>query len=387
MNLVVVSHKEVWPAATDCSLFATRGGFPAQMNALSEIFDGAKICVPVVGNPKDGSETLLTGHNLEVVGLPNLGGRGLWRKLSFPFWLLATLPKLVRVMHRADAIHAPIPGDVGTAGIIVAELLRKPLMVRYCGDWTQPKTKAERLWRSYMERRAGGRRVMLATGQDVRPPSGNSSMRWIFSTTLMREDLAFGVPRTTLATPLRLVIVSRQVRQKGIDVALHTLRELHDRGIECTLDVAGDGPDLMQFKQLADQLSIASAVTFHGEIDHDSVLRLLTRSDLMIFPTTSSEGFPKVVVEAFACGVPVVSTTVSTLAPLLADAGVALSEVSPSSFADAIASLLSDPEQYVSMSQRAIEKASLLTLDTWRDEIAKILSLAWGPLRSGGSPS
>ena len=384
MNLVVVSHKEVWPSATDGSRFATRGGFPAQMYALSEIFDSAQICVPVVAQPKDGSETMLAGHNLEVVGLHNVSGRGLWRKLAWPFWFLSTLPRLVRIARRADAIHAPIPGDVGTAGILVAELLRKPLLVRYCGDWTSPKTKPEHLWRWYMERRAGGRRVMLATGHDARPPSGNSAMRWIFSTTLMQEDLAFGVPRTSLTTPLRLVIVSRQVRQKGIGVALHTLRELHDRGIECTLDVAGDGPDLSHFKQLADQLSISSAVTFHGEIDHDRVLRLLHRSDLMIFPTTSSEGFPKVVVEAFACGLPVVSTTVSTMEPLLAGAGVALAEVSPDSFANAIANLLSDPDQYASMSQRAIEKASLLTLDTWRDEIAKILSLAWGPLRSGG---
>lgn len=382
MNLVVVSHKEVWPAA-HCSNFATRGGFPAQMHALSELFDGAQLCVPLVAQPCDGSETVLDGHNLEIVGLRRVGGRGVWRKLAFPFWFLATLPRLARVMHRADAVHAPIPGDVGTAGILVAELLRKPLLVRYCGDWTQPKTKPEQLWRWYMQRRAGGRRVMLATGQGDRPPSDNSSMRWIFSTTLQREDLAFGVPRTALGSPLRLVIVGRQVGKKGTDVALRTLRELHDRGIASTLDVAGDGPDLSQFRALADELSVAPAVTFHGEIDHHSVLRLLARSDLMIFPTTSSEGFPKVVVEAFACGVPVVSTTVSTLEPLIAGAGIALHEVSPTSFADAVAALRSDPDRYAAMSQTAIDKASRLTLDTWRDELAEILSRAWGPLRSG----
>ena len=36
------------------------------------------------------------------------------------------------------------------AGILVAELLRKPLLVRYCGDWTNPKTKPEHLWRWYV---------------------------------------------------------------------------------------------------------------------------------------------------------------------------------------------------------------------------------------------
>src|SRR5688572_28597774 len=76
MKLVVVSHKEGWRSATDASHFATRGGFPAQMNALSEIFDGAKVCVPVVAQPSTGSETVLAGHHLQVVSLRSVSGSG-----------------------------------------------------------------------------------------------------------------------------------------------------------------------------------------------------------------------------------------------------------------------------------------------------------------------
>ena len=382
MKLAVVSHKEVWPSSTDGSHFATRGGFPAQMRALSEIFDHAQICVPVVGKPGDGSETPLVADNLEVLTLRNVPGKGSWRKASYPIWFLATLPRLARVALRADAIHAPIPGDVGTAGIIVAEVLRKPLFVRYCGDWTCPKTRAERLWRWYMEKRAGGRRVMLVTGEGATPPSANSSLRWIFSTTLTEEDLAFGRPRVKLGSPIRLVIVSRQVRPKGTEVALRTVRLLRDRGLEATLDVAGDGPDLSRFRALADELSIASQVAFHGELDHLGVLQLLARSDLMIFPTTSSEGFPKVIGEAFACGLPVLSTKVSTLEGLVSSAGVTLGNVDARSFADAVEELRDRPDLYASMSRDAIEKARRLTIGHWRDEVGQALERAWGHLRA-----
>ena len=43
-------------------------------------------------------------------------------------------------MTRADAVHVAIPGDVGTIGLVAALVLRKPMFVRYCGNWNSQKS-------------------------------------------------------------------------------------------------------------------------------------------------------------------------------------------------------------------------------------------------------
>lgn len=67
-----------------------------------------------------------------------------------------------------------------------------------------------------------------------------------------------------LTAPLRLGIAARLVGLKGISVALLTLKNLLDRGINVTLDIAGKGPDEHQFIQLAQKLGIAGNVNFLG---------------------------------------------------------------------------------------------------------------------------
>jgi glycosyltransferase involved in cell wall biosynthesis len=118
-------------------------------------------------------------------------------------------------------------------------------------------------------------------------------------------------------------------------------------------------------------------------VDHAGVMELLTAADIFCFPTTSSEGFPKAVLEALACGLPVVSTRVSILAELLSDGGgVLLDDTSPSAIARAIRSCLDDRERYRTLSSAAVRTASLYSLEKWRDTIGSLLVIHWGPLRS-----
>src|SRR5207237_6604357 len=134
-------------------------------------------------NGDKGGEIPLTGRNLTVSPLTEPSGGGAWRKLALLSWVAHNGGAIWREARRADAVHAPIPGDVGTIGMLVAFVLRKPLFVRHCGNWLKPRTVAEHFWRWCMERFAGGRNVMMATGGATEPPSSkNLEVRWIFST-------------------------------------------------------------------------------------------------------------------------------------------------------------------------------------------------------------
>ena len=62
--------------------------------------------------------------------------------------------------------------------------------------------------------------------------------------------------------------------------------------------------------------SLPSNVVLLGVMDHSSVIRELCASDIFFFPTTS-EGFPNVILEAMAVGLPVVSTRVGAIPEII----------------------------------------------------------------------
>jgi glycosyltransferase involved in cell wall biosynthesis len=385
-RLVVFSHKLCWPHESSLSGYATDGGFPFQMSALSELFASTTLVVPcdAIGNRP--GEIPLAGHNLTVVPLSNPAGRDLRRKLKIPFWLLRNLPILIREVMRADAVHTPIPGDICTIGMVLAFLMRKPLFVRHCGNWFVQKTSAEFFWKWFMERFAGNRNVCLATGGALEPPSQrNAAIRWIFSTSLREQELLHcgEGKREVPGDELRLIIACRQEKEKGTGIVIESLPLIAKRFPQVTLDVVGDGAALASSKTLAERLGVSSRVTFHGKVNHENVMRLLQRAHLFCYPTTSSEGFPKVVLESLACGTPVVTTRVSVLPQLIGSGcGFLMDEVTAPAVAQAVEEILLPDGRYSTMSDQAIKTARQYSLECWRDTIGEYLHSAWGPIHS-----
>jgi glycosyltransferase involved in cell wall biosynthesis len=366
--------------------YATDGGFPFQMRAISELFDATRLIVPIDEIARTNGEVALRGQELSVAALDLPRGRNLRRKLLLPVWLLRNLPVIIREIRSADAVHTPIPGDIGTIGLLVAMMLRKPLLVRHCGNWFVRRTVAEYFWRWLLERNAGSQTVVLATGGADYPPSlRNPGVRWIFSTSLRESELKDCASVRTafqLHGP-KLIIAARQEREKGTRAVIESLPLLEVDYPEISLDVVGDGAALEEFRTAAEQCHVGHRVRFHGKVNHSAVITLLKAADLFCFPTTSSEGFPKAVLEALACGLPVVSTGVSVLGKLVGGgAGALIDNASPAAVAQGIRWCLADATRYEALSTGAIRAASAYSLERWRDTIESYLTPHWGPLRS-----
>ena len=199
VKLVVFSHKQIWPSSDALSGYATDGGFPMQMRALSELFDAATIVAPSSLPADRPGGIALSGSKLSVTPLTPPTGKGLWRKLLLIGWFFRNFRTMLREMRLADAVHTPIPGDIGTIGMLMAMAHRKPLFVRHCGNWERRATTAEYFWRWFMETFGGGRNVMLATGGANEPPSSsNPSIRWIFSTSMTNRNWKIAHARDAL---------------------------------------------------------------------------------------------------------------------------------------------------------------------------------------------
>ena len=380
MNLAVFSHKPCWVSNDSPSGLATDGGFPLQMQAIAELFDSTRVLVPVSPVPNPVGETPLVGRNLRVVRLSARKGKHLVSKLSFLPWLLLATPSLVREAWRADAIHSPVPGDVGTVGIFLAWLLKKPLLVRHCGNWGGARSMTERLLRRFMELGAGGRMVMLATGGGTHRPSGkNSNIHWIFSSSLTRSKLlALGKVRSLSAgAKLRIIHVGRQEPGKGCVALIRALPLILRKLPQVQLDVVGDGSAMAECRAVVKDLELVGDVNFFGKLTQEDTLVRMQGADLFCLPS-SSEGFPKVVVEALACGLPVVTTGVSVLPELLrSGCGRILADTKPETIADTITACLSNHEVYKCMSAAAVSAAADFSLEAWAESIRGQCEAAW----------
>lgn len=381
MRLALVSHKICWKSAESPSGYATDGGFPLQVEAISELFDETRVLVPCLSSSVPKGLSPLTGNNLHIVPLDVPSGKNLRRKLNMLPWAIKNSSVIWRETRKADAIHAPIPGDVGTIGMLLAMLLRKPLFVRHCGNWMVQKTLAEDFWKWSMERFAGGRNVMFATGGDsVSPSETNPNIKWIFSTSLRQRDLNDSVTRELPGDgAVRLITACRLEEKKGVDVVIESMQLILEKFPKAFLDVVGDGSLLPKLREQVRRLGIKDKVNFHGKVTPSKVVELMKASHVFCFPTSASEGFPKVVLEAMASGLPVITTKVSVLPELVGGSGcgILLDAPTAGNLADAVKTICSDPVAYRQISSNTIKTASQYSLENWRDFIGENLRKAW----------
>jgi glycosyltransferase involved in cell wall biosynthesis len=219
------------------------------------------------------------------------------------------------------------------------------------------------------------------------PPSDiNPNIKWIFSSSLRRnqiEALSSGVkPVIDKENPI-LVTASRIEKAKGCDTLLASISILKQTYPNILLNVLGDGPYLPNLKQIANEKGISDNVIFHGKVNHETLLSVYQSSGLFCYPTRASEGFPKVVFEALAVGLPIITNPVSVLPDLLkSGAGIILKEDTPEEMASHIDFYINNRNKYEKSQSEAFNTAKSFSLEDWRDTIKSYLEPTWGKLKN-----
>jgi glycosyltransferase involved in cell wall biosynthesis len=96
---------------------------------------------------------------------------------------------------------------------------------------------------------------------------------------------------------------------KRVDMLLDVVALLHARGMHITCRIIGDGPERMALKERARMLRIAHAVEFRRDIDEQKELYALVKAAKVFVSLSAREGFGIAVLEAIACGIPVLTTS------------------------------------------------------------------------------
>ena len=106
---------------------------------------------------------------------------------------------------------------------------------------------------------------------------------------------------------IRLLMVSRMDDAKDQPTAIRAVAALAEAGRNARLSLVGDGPRRRELEELARREGIAERVRFHG--NRTDVAELMAEHDLMLH-CTFSEGFPNVIIEAMAAGLPVIASDI-----------------------------------------------------------------------------
>jgi len=115
-----------------------------------------------------------------------------------------------------------------------------------------------------------------------------------------------------------VIFVGRIERLKRPDILISAMSIVKERISNVKLLIAGSGSEKSSLELKAQELGVETH--FFGEVEHDSLLpELLNCADVFAFTSGSGEGFPSAILEALACGLPVVSTNVGDIKKVIID--------------------------------------------------------------------
>ncbi len=161
------------------------------------------------------------------------------------------------------------------------------------------------------------------------------------------------------------VAVARLVPFKRIDIMVDAFRNLPDR----RLVILGDGPELEPLRRRA-----SDNIEFRGFCDPSTVARVVARARAFLF--TSVEPFGIAVIEAAACGVPVIALGRGAAREIVIDGvtGCLFEHQDAESLRDAI---LSFESSFEASSSSMIQHARQFSSERFRSQLARYLDSAW----------
>jgi glycosyltransferase involved in cell wall biosynthesis len=255
--------------------------------------------------------------------------------------------RLWSAMSQVDVVH--VMANSGWAWhvfaappICLAKARRRPVIVNYHGG------RAEEFF-------ARSARSVMATLGRTRVVVPSRFLQEIFRRYNIESEIipnGVDLDRFRPATPPRPVpslsphvVIARNLEPVyGIDLALKAVASASKRCPGLRVSIAGSGPELVSLQGLSRELGIEDCVRFTGRLGVTDMAALFQQADLVLNPSRV-DNTPTSILEALACGVPVVTTNVGGI-PFLVRHGLTawLTEPeSPQALADGMIEVLSDP--------------------------------------------
>ncbi|MGZ5520843.1 MAG: glycosyltransferase family 4 protein [Halobacteriota archaeon] len=238
------------------------------------------------------------------------------------------------------------------SGKIASIIKRKPLVITWLEVW-------DTYWRSYLGTIGGsvGRMIERLT---MRLPDGIVAISQKTRIDLIKRGkvrseridvipVGIDLERIVKIAPARestdVLFAGRLIHEKRVDLLLNAIAVAKKEIPTITCAIIGDGPERGLLEDLAVKLGVEENVSFTGFVDQDGLTAYMKASKVFVLPSIR-EGFGLVIVEANACGLPVISIRhdMSAVRELVEDGvnGFLVNDISSREIAEAITKLVTD---------------------------------------------
>ena len=293
---------------------------------------------------------------------PDIGGPATYRKLLLDelsnrglavkvvsFGAVRHLPKIIRhfvyffkILRKgffADVIFAQDPVSVGLPSVLAAKILRKKFILKVVGDyaWEQYQQKIQnskfkiqnynaklkniedfqaekfdvvtelrRKVESWVAKKADKIIVPSEYLKKIVGTWGAENNKIIVVYNAFKNESISAAGSVSAAGKSYIVSAGRLVPWKGFDVLIDAIGELPE---EIKLKIIGSGPERKKLELKIKNLGLENKIDLIGQLPHRELLQCFAGAEIFVL-NTAYEGLSHVILEAMACGVPVITTNI-----------------------------------------------------------------------------
>jgi glycosyltransferase involved in cell wall biosynthesis len=315
-----------------------KGAFWYMLEAFSKHWERIDVIVPAAS---DKTQAASFFGNVFVHASPH----GLWYQ---PLWILKKGKELHAMHHHAVmTVHEYPPFYNGLGAMLLKRKIKTPaaLEVHHLVGYPRPASLTEWIGRILTRLWLPLETAGFSAVRTVNTTVANQLLKWMVAPRKVQVVPSFYLDRAAFAAlpevqkQYDVAFCARLVANKGLAELLHALVQVPS----ATLLVVGDGPERQKMETLAKQLNILHRVEFRGWVETQREVMTLLKSARVFVMNSTSEGGPRVALEAMACGLPVIATRVGVMPDVVVEGVNGLFTTGTSEdLAVAITTLLSD---------------------------------------------
>ena len=360
MHLLIIGHTAHY---IQDGQYVGWGPTVKEISWLARAFDQVTHLAFLHAGPAPRNSLPYDADNVKIITVPPAGGLTLGAKIRVATKGPRYLKQIINILPKADVIHVRCPGSLGMYGMLASSFVKKKRKwIKYAGNW---KAGFNQMALSHIFQREW---LRFGLSQAIVTVNGSWEIQPVHVIPFLNPSASINeiiyageiCADKHLIPPYRIVFVGHASRKKGLHSALKIVKELNiNHPGRFIFDVVGDGPKRYIFEEFVDKNRLGDIVFFHGWIPHSQVFEILRPAHFILLPTTSSEGWPKVLSEAMMFGVVPLASGISSIPQIFSSAGTGIGI--PSNDIDVyiktIQSLISNPKEWIRMSKAGISSA------------------------------
>lgn len=289
------------------------------LRAYGELIPGTVVALPGGGSSADVAVPL--DPSLEALVLPGFETNNVIKRgVSYA----RIRPVIRQLVQRARFVQIQHVSSFGFLAGLFAIALNKPFYLDMGGTLRDPPgvkvprslpSRLARIWYRRAEARlARHARLLIATSAHLHetfPPT--SAGKAVITHSMVEKKCIHRRDNACAGDPIKLFVATRMIHSKGIQHLIQAVKQLLAESYNVQLQVAGVGDYLDTLKRLTTESGMDSHIEFLGGIPGggEQLWAYYRSADIAVLPSMGHyEGTPRMIIEAWAAGAPVVSTRV-----------------------------------------------------------------------------